>query len=205
LASHVVEEVFPGFASYKALGELFVETSEFVHERRNIVSAQVKFRDWVEVFVTSWTREHGLPPPFRVCCVVWQASDRIANEKSISRVVGIVELHHGRGKDELVNKWLKEFRTEALPFKLFTCNTAFYYTLVLAMFLFESFKQDVCGEVVASEAFPSTIRRKVIDFAAKIARSGHKTILKVTQAVWNELRISSLWAKSGTAPVFCSG
>jgi len=42
------------------------------------------------VFVTSWTREHSLPPPFMVCCVVWQALDGIANNKSISRVVGIV-------------------------------------------------------------------------------------------------------------------
>jgi len=90
LPSHVVEEMLSGFASYKTFGELFVEASEFVNESCNIVSAQVKFRDSVEVFVTSWTREHGLPPPFRVCCVVWQALDGIANNKSISRVVGLV-------------------------------------------------------------------------------------------------------------------
>jgi len=116
---------------------------------------------------------------------------------------GIVELHHGRGKDELVNKWLKEFRREALPFKRFSCNTAFYSTMVLAMSLFESFKQDVCADVVGQEAFPTTIRRKVIDFAAKIARSGGRTVLKVTQAVWNELHIQTLWARSGAATLFC--
>ena len=90
LAGHVVEEVFPGFASYKTVGELFVEASEVIDESCNIVSAQVKFRDWVEVFVTSWTRELSLPTPFKVCCVVWQALDGIANKKSISRVVGII-------------------------------------------------------------------------------------------------------------------
>jgi len=40
----------------KAFGELFVEASEFVDEIYDIVSAQIKFRDWVEAFVTSWTR-----------------------------------------------------------------------------------------------------------------------------------------------------
>jgi len=45
LAGHVVEEVFPGFASYKTVGELFVEASEFIDESCNIASAQVKFRD----------------------------------------------------------------------------------------------------------------------------------------------------------------
>jgi hypothetical protein len=57
-----------------------------------------------------------------------------------------VELHHGRGRDELVHRSLKEFRSEAFPFKRFAYNAAYYYTMLVAMSLFESFKEDVCAE-----------------------------------------------------------
>ena len=49
-----------------------------------------------EVFVTSWTREHGLPPSLTVCCVVWQALGRIADKKSLGRVVGILSAEQAR-------------------------------------------------------------------------------------------------------------
>jgi hypothetical protein len=81
LSGHEVEEMLPGFISLKAVGELLVKPSEFVDEICNIVSAQIEFRDRVEVFVTSWTRQHGLPPSLIICCVVWQALDKIANNK----------------------------------------------------------------------------------------------------------------------------
>ena len=35
-----------------------------------------------------------------------------------------------------------------LPFKRFPANAAFYYTMLVAFFLYESFKQDVCDPVV---------------------------------------------------------
>jgi hypothetical protein len=110
---------------------------------------------------------------------------------------GIVGLHHGRGRDELVHRGIKEFAPESLPFRRFSCNTGFYYTMLLAFFLFECFKEDVCDEVVPVVAYPNTVRRKVIDVAAKIVRSGGKTILKMTQAAWNELNLPRLWERSG--------
>ena len=113
---------------------------------------------------------------------------------------GVVELHHGRGRDELVHRSLKEFRSEALPFKRFAYNAAYYYTMLVAMSLFESFKEDVCAEIVPPVAYPTTVRRTVIDFAAKIVRTGGKTILKVTQAVWDELKIERMWQRSGSPP-----
>jgi hypothetical protein len=81
----------PGFASLKAFGELFVEASEFVDEIYDIVSAQIKFRDWVEAFVTSWTRQHVLPPSLRLCCVVWQALEELQAKinKSRCRVIAL--------------------------------------------------------------------------------------------------------------------
>ncbi len=36
----------------------------------------------------------------------------------------IIELHHGRGRDELVHRALKDFRAEQLPFKRFQANAA---------------------------------------------------------------------------------
>jgi hypothetical protein len=77
--------MLPGFASLKAFGELFVEPSEFVDEIYDIVSAQIKFRDWVEAFVTSWTRQHVLPPSLRLCCVVWQALEELQAKINKSR------------------------------------------------------------------------------------------------------------------------
>jgi len=118
---------------------------------------------------------------------------------------GVVALHHGRGRDELVNRSLKEFGPERLPFERFAYNTAFYYTMVLTHFLFECFKEDVCGKVISVEAYPNTLRRRVIDTAAKIVRTGGKTILKVTQAVWDDLNLRSMWLKAGSMPEFSSG
>jgi hypothetical protein len=119
-------------------------------------------------------------------------------------VSGIVGLHHGRGRDELVHRSLKEFGPEQLPFERFAYNTAFYYTMLVAHFVFECFKEDVCNEVVAVEAYPNTLRRSVIDTAAKIVRTAGKTILKVTQTVWNDLNIKRMWQKAGSVPELSS-
>lgn len=117
----------------------------------------------------------------------------------------IVGLHHGRGRDELVHRSLKEFGPEALPFRRFSCNTAFYYVMLLGLFLFECFKEDVCAEVVPITSYPNTVRRTVIDIAAKFATSGRRRILKVTRAVWTNLNFPRLWERAGAAtplPVF---
>jgi hypothetical protein len=115
---------------------------------------------------------------------------------------GIIGIYHGRGSDELVHRALKDFGSEQLPFKRFAQNAAFYYTMLTAFFLYESFKEDVCAEVVAIGAYATTLRRRVIDFAAKIVRHGGKVILKVTAATWNGLRFVQLWERSGAPPRF---
>jgi hypothetical protein len=53
LPGHVVEKVLPRFASLKALGELLVESSEFVPEICNIAFVQIKFGNRVEVVFIS--------------------------------------------------------------------------------------------------------------------------------------------------------
>jgi hypothetical protein len=112
----------------------------------------------------------------------------------------LIELHHGRGRDELVHRALKDFRAEQLPFRRFQSNAAFYYTVLVAFCLFESFKQDVTAEVVPVTAQATRVRREAIDFAAKIVRHSGETVLKVTAALWDRLRLSELWERAACPP-----
>jgi hypothetical protein len=114
----------------------------------------------------------------------------------------IIELHHGRGRDELVHRALKDFRAEQFPFKSFQANAAFYYTTLLAFFLFESFKRDVSEDIVPITAQATRVRREIVDFAAKIVQHAHETVLKVTAAVWERLHIVDLWERAANPPPF---
>ena len=115
----------------------------------------------------------------------------------------VIELHHGRGADELVHRALKEFRAEQLPFKSFQANAAFYYTVLVAFFLFETFKRDVTEAVLPVASYATGVRRQVIDFAAKIVRHSGQTILKVTAAIWERLQLGRLWERTADPPRFC--
>jgi hypothetical protein len=110
---------------------------------------------------------------------------------------------HGRGGDELVHRALKDFGSQVLPFKRFAPNAAFYFTLLVAFFLFETFKEDVCAGVVPLEAYPTTLRRKVIDVAAKIVRTSGRVILKIAAAAWDFIGFDELWKRCAHPPVFC--
>ena len=114
----------------------------------------------------------------------------------------IIECSHSRGRDELVHRALKNFGHEELPFKCFAPNAAYYYTMVLAFFLFEAFKEDVCSGIIPVAAYATTVRRKLIDVAAKIAKTSGKIILKVTAATWKTLQFDVLWERSGSPPRF---
>lgn len=54
----------------------------------------------------------------------------------------IIEAYHNRGRDELVNRYLKEFGTEQMPFERFIPNAAFYYVMCISFSLYEAFKKD---------------------------------------------------------------
>jgi hypothetical protein len=98
---------------------------------------------------------------------------------------------------------LKDFGFEELPFKRFTPNAALYYLMLLAFFLYEAYKEDVLSDVVGVQAYPTTLRRRAVDFAAKIVRTGGKTLLKVTEAVWDSLNLPELWARCAAPPEIC--
>jgi len=120
--------------------------------------------------------------------------------KELTRVESIIHSHHQRGADELPHRGLKDFGFEELPFKRFSPNMAFFYCMLVSFFLFETFKEDVLEEVLPVASYATTVRRKVVDFAAKIITTSRGIILKVTQAVMDNLRFDRLWERCQNPP-----
>jgi hypothetical protein len=119
------------------------------------------------------------------------------------QVESIIHSHHQRGADELPHRGLKDFGFEELPFKRFTPNTAFFYCMLISFFLFETFKEDVLEEVLPVASYATTVRRRVVDFAAKIIKTSRGIILKVTQAVMDKLHFATLWERcQNPIPIF---
>jgi hypothetical protein len=114
----------------------------------------------------------------------------------------IIENYHQRGSDELVNRGLKDFHCEQLPFKRFPSNTAWYYLMLISFFLLECFKEDVGHIVVGITAYTTTLRCRLIDIACKVVHHAGQITLKVTEAVWRNLKIPELWKRSSLAPQF---
>jgi hypothetical protein len=114
----------------------------------------------------------------------------------------IIHSYHQRGADELVHRSFKDFSFEELPFQRFVPNAAFYYTMLLGFFLFEAFKEDVSEPVVPVKSFPTTLRRRLVDVAAKVVSHAGKTVLKVTATTMESLRFKELWERCLSAPKF---
>ena len=125
---------------------------------------------------------------------------RVAAKEELLSPEGCIGLYHGRGRNELVNRAFKDFGFEELPFKRFAPNVVLYYLMALAFFLFESFKVDILSGVVPVGCYATTVRRKVLDVAAKIVRTGGRVILKVTSSVWSALNFDVLWERTGRPP-----
>jgi hypothetical protein len=106
----------------------------------------------------------------------------------------IINSYHQCGTDELTHRGLKDFASEKLPFKRFSPNSAFYYCMLIAFFLFEAFKEDVASEVVSITSYATTVRRKLVDIAAKITNTARGIILRVSPSVMTALQFGNLWA-----------
>lgn len=118
------------------------------------------------------------------------------------RADAVISGYHDRGRDELVHRALKDFASETLPFRRFLANAAFYYTMLVAFFLYECFKQDVCRSVVSVSCYATTLRRRVIDVAGKIVRHAGRILLKVAKSAWEQIHMEDLWYQSGAPPPF---
>lgn len=113
----------------------------------------------------------------------------------------ILACYHERGSDELANRALKNFGHEQLPFKQFTPNSAWYYTMLVGHFLFESFKEDVVSPVISINAYANTVRRQFIDIAGKIVSHSGKIVLKVASACFQRLQLFKLLDSCRQSPV----
>lgn len=113
----------------------------------------------------------------------------------------IMACYHERGSDELANRALKNFGHEQLPFKRFAPNAAWYYTMLVGHFLFESFKEDVVSPVISVNAYADTVRRQFIDIAGKVVSHGGRIVLKVASACFERLQLSSLLNRCRQSPV----
>jgi hypothetical protein len=118
------------------------------------------------------------------------------DQRRLIKAETIIESHHMRGADELPHRGLKDFGFEELPFKRFTPNSAVYYCMLISFFLFETYKEDVLEEIMPIGSYATTVRRKALDFAAKIIGTGRQLILKVTKTVMYNLRFDVLWQRS---------
>lgn len=108
----------------------------------------------------------------------------------------IITLYHQRGRDELVNRGVKDFGTERLPFKRFAPNASFYYMMVISFFMFESFKYDINSDVIPVECYATTFRRRCLDIAGKIVRTGRQLLIKIASSAYRFLSFDLLWEKS---------
>jgi hypothetical protein len=111
----------------------------------------------------------------------------------------VIYNHHQRGADELPHRGVKEFGSEQLPFKRYAANQAYYYTMLVSFFLFETFKEDTLKDIIPITSYATTIRRTLVDFAAKVVRKGGQLILKVPEAIMNELKLQTLWTRCRSA------
>jgi len=108
----------------------------------------------------------------------------------------IIEFAHSRGTSELNHRSLKEFiGKEQLPFKRFASNRAYYLVQLITYFLYTCYMEDVTFDIVPVSSYPSTFRRKCIDFAAKIVGTGNYIILKVSRALWSGNKVFKLWQR----------
>ena len=109
--------------------------------------------------------------------------------------------HHQRGADQLPHRGLKEFGSEQLPFKRYGANQAYYYVMVIAFFLFQTFKEDNLQDILPVASYANTVRRQLVDIAAKVVWTGGDIILKVTKAVMERLKLDVLWTRRQAQPV----
>ena len=113
--------------------------------------------------------------------------------------ITVIYHHHQRGADELPHRGVKDFGSEQLPFKRFAANQAYYYMMLVSFFLFQTFKEDTLKDILPIASYATTVRRRLIDFAAKIVRTGHEVILKVPEAVMDSLNLQTLWTRCHSA------
>ncbi|RMF58438.1 MAG: IS1380 family transposase [Calditrichaeota bacterium] len=112
-----------------------------------------------------------------------------------------VRRYRRRGRDELGFRALVDFWRESLPFKRFAANQAFFFLLLLAFNLLRAFAEDSFEDPRLHRAYPTTLRRRLLDFAGRIVRRGRRWILKIPEPVYAALRLERVWVRVHHVPV----
>lgn len=114
----------------------------------------------------------------------------------------IIYADHHRGKCELNHRSRKQFAgKESFPFEKIGMNRAYYYFMLMAHLLYEAYKRDVTFDLSPVESYPATFRRHLIDFAVKIVSNAGRLILKVSQTVYEQLKLDVLWERTENPPL----
>ena len=116
------------------------------------------------------------------------------------RHLTIISAYHMRGASELIFRALEDFGTEQMPFKRFVPNAAFYYMMLIAFFLFETFKEDALSPIIPLQSYAGTVRRLFTDIAGKIVSHSGRVILKFTTAVFRRLQLEKVWEACHSPP-----
>jgi hypothetical protein len=96
----------------------------------------------------------------------------------------IMKLSHARGTEELIHRGLKELATGGqLPFKRMGMNRAYYYLLVIAHFILETYKRDITADVTPITSYPNTFRRGLVDFAVKLTSHSREILNPVIHSI----------------------
>ena len=120
--------------------------------------------------------------------------------RDMIRPEGLIPTYHSRGNHELINRGLKDFGFEELPFKRFPPNAALYYMMLIAFFLFETFKEDVLHPVIPLQSYAVTVRRVIIDIAAKVVSHSRQITVKFCSAVFDRLNLKKIWEACNSPP-----
>ena len=120
--------------------------------------------------------------------------------KMYEDIEDIIDLYQGRGAEELCHRGLKDFGFEQLPMKGFIPNLVIYHMMLLGFASFEVFKREPLSGVVRATSYATTVRRKVIDIAGKIVRSGRKLTLKLCRQTLNTLKFDQVWVRCFETP-----
>ncbi len=111
----------------------------------------------------------------------------------LCKTENIIMLAHNRGEDELTHRHIKDFAGEGMPFLDFDMNAEWFHMMIFSFNMYHAFKEDCFDKREDRDSYPTTFRRKFIDFAGRIVRHGHTTILKVRESVKKSLDLERLW------------
>jgi len=98
-----------------------------------------------------------------------------------------------RDADNLIHRSLKNFCFNKLPFLRFAPNSAFFIACPCGLFSLRSVQRGCTTPVVPEQPCAVTLRRNLVDVAAKIVAHAGRAILKLKEGAWRPFFSKKLW------------